>query len=123
MPTRSSQGPPRGGRDTGPSFLESFLEYVHSFRYWVLRPAFIGLVFPLGSSGALGLALPPLSVEAFTVCSSYSPSSPSLGEYLAAFGAEIAIWSGVVARASWSVTMCMHESWTLGVTDISDTLV
>ena len=35
-------------------FLESFLEYVHSFRYRALRPTFTGPVFLRGSSGALG---------------------------------------------------------------------
>ena len=35
-------------------FLESFLEYDHSFRYRALRPTFTGPVFPCGSSGALG---------------------------------------------------------------------
>ena len=35
-------------------FLESFLEYVHSFRYQALRPTFTGPVFLRGSSGVLG---------------------------------------------------------------------
>ena len=82
-------------------FLEFFLEYVHSFRYRALRPTFTGPVFLRGSSDALGKALPLLSVEAFTICCSYSPSSPFPEEYLPAPGAEIAIWTGVVARTGW----------------------
>ena len=35
-------------------FLESFLEYVHSFRYQALRPTFTGPVSLRGSSGVLG---------------------------------------------------------------------
>ena len=62
---------------------------------------FTGPVFPRGSSGALGSALSLLSVEAFTVCCSHSLSSPFPGEYLPAPGAEIATWTGVVARTGW----------------------
>ena len=84
-----------------PGFWNLSWKYVHSFRYRALRPAFTGPVFSCGSTGALGQALPLLSVEAFTVCYSYSPPSPFPGEYLPAPGAEIALWTGVVARAGW----------------------
>ena len=77
------------------------MEHDNTFRYQALRPAFIGPVFLHGSSGALGLALLPLFVELFTVCCSYNPLSSFHEEYLLASGAEIVIWTDVVARVRW----------------------